>query len=67
MSQAVHARAYARLPSLRDPKTVAGVREAPKRYGYEPLTEVAGPAQPARAVDEPRAVSSVPRRTDAQG
>jgi capsular exopolysaccharide synthesis family protein len=44
---------------------VTGVRDVPKRYGYEPLTEVAGPATgagdgsgPAR----PRAVGSAPRR-----
>jgi polysaccharide biosynthesis transport protein len=45
---------------------VAGVREAPKRYGYEPLTEVAGPTTAGserRPSDRP--VASVPRRNDA--
>jgi receptor protein-tyrosine kinase len=50
---------------------VAGVRDAPKRYGYEPLTDVAGPttttSPPAAAQDRPRARSAAtgaPRRTD---
>jgi capsular exopolysaccharide synthesis family protein len=43
---------------------VAGVRDAPKRYGYEPLTDVAGPAAPA-VQDRPRSTAtSAPRRTD---
>jgi capsular exopolysaccharide synthesis family protein len=46
---------------------VAGVRDAPKRYGYEPLTDVAGPTVPAvddRRSSRPPAASSAPRRTD---
>ncbi len=45
---------------------VAGVRDAPKRYGYEPLTDVAGPTTPA-VEDRPRTrttATSAPRRTD---
>jgi capsular exopolysaccharide synthesis family protein len=45
---------------------VAGVRDTPKRYGYEPLTDVAGPIGPDVAEDE-RAGSRAmfaPRRAD---
>jgi capsular exopolysaccharide synthesis family protein len=45
---------------------VTGVRDVPKRYGYEPLTEVAGPttgeADAASGAERPRAVSSSSRR-----
>ncbi len=40
---------------------VTGVRDAPKRYGYEPLTDVAGPAaRPGRPADTAPAVSRRP-------
>jgi capsular exopolysaccharide synthesis family protein len=44
---------------------VTGVRDAPKRYGYEPLSDVAGPPAPA-VEDRPRprpTAASAPRRT----
>jgi Mrp family chromosome partitioning ATPase len=47
---------------------VTGVRDVPKRYGYEPLTEVAGPTtggggeSGTSAAARPRAVSSSSRR-----
>jgi polysaccharide biosynthesis transport protein len=58
---------------------VTGVRDVPKRYGYEPLTEVAGPKPPGGgdggdrdrdrhgdpdAPGRPPAVGSAPRRGD---
>jgi capsular exopolysaccharide synthesis family protein len=45
---------------------VTGVRDAPKRYGYEPLTDVAGPARPGPVGDAAPAVSRRPVGTAAR-